>query len=62
MKAENELPEWVRDIILDRNFEKLNSYFPPAESEGITDKIKRVSKELYNNGLLKTSTEFDHKF
>lgn len=50
--AESYILEWVRDEVLNRNFEKLNDYFPPGRWMTITEKWKEIPKRLFADGLI----------
>jgi hypothetical protein len=50
--VESYLLEWVRDEVLDRDFQKLNQYFPPSVHRGVANKWKEVPKQLFYDGYL----------
>jgi hypothetical protein len=56
--AETYLFEWVRDSVLNHDYEKLNQYFPPIERKRpkmpVREKWREVPKQLVSNGLLST--------
>jgi hypothetical protein len=54
--AEAYLLEWVRDDVLDRDFETLASYFPPGDHLGIRYRWKNVTKKLSDDGRIKAIT------
>ena len=56
--AESYLFEWVRDDILQRNFNELNDYFPPDEKRPITEKLKEIPKQLKKNGHILSVPDF----
>jgi len=56
--AESYIVEWVRDEILRREFTRLNDFFPPGKSEGITDKWKRVCMAATAQGLVPRAPSF----
>lgn len=50
--AESYLLEWVRDEVLNRDFQKLNHYFPPGNVRNVTTKWKEVPKQLLVDGSI----------
>jgi hypothetical protein len=56
--AESYLFEWVRDDILQRNFSKLNNYFPPGKKSPVTTKWKEIPKQLKSQGLIPSIPDF----
>jgi hypothetical protein len=50
--AESYLVEWVRDEVLNRDFNRLNHYFPPGKWSNVTEKWKEVPKKLLEDGLI----------
>ena len=50
--AESYILEWVRDEVLNRDFQKLNNYFPPGRWMTVTDKWKEIPKQLLHDGLI----------
>ena len=54
--AEAYLLEWVRDDVLDRDFETLASYFPPGDHSGIRCRWKTVTKRLSDASRTKAIT------
>ncbi len=56
--AESFLFEWVRDVVLLGELDKLEARFPRQEFEGIRDKWKRVVKELHIAGKIPSIQEF----
>lgn len=50
--AESYLVEWVRDTVLNHDFQRLNQYFPPGQVTSGTEKWKRVLKLLHKDGLI----------
>ena len=44
--VESYLLEWVRDVVLQRDFGELVEYFPTDNRDGIRDRWKRVIKQL----------------
>lgn len=59
--AESYLVEWVRDSVLNRQFDALSGYFPPNEHVGIVDRWKRVVKQLAADGRISTPQTFSGK-
>jgi hypothetical protein len=49
--AESYLFEWTRDVVLKNDF-ALNEFFVPGNQDSITDKWKRVPKELHSKSLI----------
>ncbi len=60
--AESYLLEWVRDEILNRQFLRLNDYFPPGETKGVAEKWKRVLKQLSDEGLIRGLPDFGRQW
>lgn len=50
--AESYLVEWVRDEVLNRDFERLNGYFRPGQRMSVKKKWKCVPKLLLAEGLI----------
>jgi hypothetical protein len=50
--AESYILEWVRDEVLNRNFQKLNSYFPPGRWMTVTEKWREIPKQLFADRLI----------
>ncbi len=50
--AESYLVEWVRDEVLNRDFNRLNQFFPPGERRGVAEKWKEVPKALLGAALI----------
>jgi len=59
--AESYLVEWVRDSVLNREFDDLSKYFPAGKLEGILDRWKRVVKDLTADGRISKSQAFGGK-
>jgi len=51
--AEAYLLEWVRDDVLDRDFNGLRRYFPWNQRRGILERWKDVTKRLHADGRIK---------
>ena len=51
--AESYILEWVRDEVLNRDFQKLNIYFPPGRWMTVTDKWKEIPKQLLKDRLIR---------
>ncbi len=60
--AESYLFEWVRDELLQADFEKLTRYFPVEDRRGIKQRWKEVIKQLVTDGLIKKSPDFVEKY
>jgi hypothetical protein len=56
--AESYIFEWVRDDILQRNFNELNNYFPPGKKSPVTTKWKQIPKQLKSEGLIPSIPDF----
>ena len=56
--AESYIVEWVRDDILDRDFGRLSTYFPPGSTEPVAEKWKRVCGEAAAKGLVPAAPSF----
>jgi hypothetical protein len=50
--AESYLVEWVRDEVLNRNFQRLTRYFPSGQIQSVIEKWKEVPKQLKRDGLI----------
>jgi hypothetical protein len=50
--AESYILEWIRDEVLNRDFQRLNNYFPPGRWMNVTDKWKKIPKQLLRDGLI----------
>lgn len=51
--AESYVFEWVRDTVLNHDYEKLREYFPADEKRGILEKLREIPKELLKeDGLI----------
>jgi len=50
--AETYLYEWVRDVVLDRDFQRIDQFFPPGNPSPILEKWKRVPEKLRSDGLV----------
>jgi hypothetical protein len=50
--AECGLFEWVRDQVLEHNYNKLETYFDPQKPKSIQDKWRDVPKDLRAAGLI----------
>lgn len=60
--AEAYLVEWVRDDVLNRDFERLNGFFPPGENLGILEKWKKIVKSLESDGVIRHPVDFGKPF
>lgn len=58
--AESYLLEWVRDEVLQQNYEKLFDYF--KKKRGIKVRWKEVIKKLAKDGLIKKSPDFNQEY
>jgi hypothetical protein len=59
--AESYLLEWVRDEVLKRDFERLDTYFPPDERRSVTEKWKEITSLLVSDGLIPSAPSFAGK-
>lgn len=50
--AKSYILEWVRDEVLNRNFQMLNNYFPPGRWMTVTEKWKEIPKQLFADRLI----------
>jgi hypothetical protein len=53
--AESYVFEWVRDTVLNRDFEKLKKYFPPippGKKRGVLEKLRDIPKDLAADDLV----------
>jgi hypothetical protein len=50
--AESYIFEWVRDIVLKHDFQRLSAYFPSDAKRGVTAKFKEVPRALQGDGLV----------
>lgn len=50
--AESYVFEWVRDTVLNHDFEKLKKYFPPGAKRPLLEKLREIPKELASDGLV----------
>jgi len=50
--AESYVFEWVRDTVLNHDFEKLKRYFPAGQKWGVLKKLKEIPKLLNRDGLV----------
>ena len=55
--AESYLLEWVRDSVLNRDFEALDTYFHPSDKRPIVDKWKEIPKQLHRDGLIPSAPD-----
>jgi len=58
---ESYLLEWVRDEVLNRNFQRLKHYFPAdnkRRNSGIDERWKEVINHLYEDGVIPTKPDF----
>jgi hypothetical protein len=60
--AESYLVEWVRDEVLNRDFNRLNQFFPPGERRGVIDKWRDVPKALLANGLIPAAPDLGRSY
>ena len=56
--VESYLFEWVRDQVLNRDFDLLAMYFPPSQKKGIRDKWKDVPKKLKSDGAIPAAPDY----
>lgn len=56
--AESYIFEWVRDEVLNRQFNKLPKYFPPSKKRGVTEKWKDILKQLKFERLIPNRPNF----
>ncbi len=56
--VESYLFEWVRDDILNRQFDKLTNYIPYGDRRGILKRWNEVLKNLRNDGLISAVPDF----
>ena len=59
--VESYLLEWVRDEVLKRDFERLDTYFRPGERDPVTKKWKKTLKHLAFGGLIPSAPSFAGK-
>lgn len=50
--AESYIFEWVRDTVLNHDYEKLKKYFPAGTKRGVVDKLKEIPKQLHKDGTI----------
>jgi hypothetical protein len=60
--AESYLLEWVRDEVLNRDFQKLNRYFPPGKWRSVSEKWKEIPKQLFDDGLIANLPNFNDPY
>jgi hypothetical protein len=60
--AESYLFEWVRDDVLNRDFQKLNHYFPPGNPQPVTHKWKDVPRKLQSEDLIPATPELGQPY
>lgn len=60
--AESYLLEWVRDVVLKHDFQRINKYFPPGYRRGVTEKWKEIPDRLRNDGLLRAVPDLSKQF
>ncbi|SPE43650.1 hypothetical protein SBA7_1620010 [Candidatus Sulfotelmatobacter sp. SbA7] len=59
--AESYLFEWVRDEVLNRDFARLNEYFPPdkrTRKRGVLEKWQYTTEKLARKGLISSKPSF----
>jgi len=56
--VESYLFEWVRDEVLNRDFNELRKYFPPKDHQGIRERWKKVIKHLEDNDKIPKAPSF----
>lgn len=56
--VESYLFEWVRDKILNRQFDKLSNYFPQPDRRGIRYRWKQVIRAVHEDGLIVDIPDF----
>jgi hypothetical protein len=59
--VESYLLKWVRDEVLKRDFERLDTYFRPGERDSVTKKWKKTLKHLAFDGLIPSAPSFAGK-
>jgi len=59
--AESYIVEWVRDEVLNRDFERLDLFFPPGRKRGVTAKWEEVPKELAKAKLIPAKPDHSGK-
>jgi hypothetical protein len=60
--AESYLLEWVRDVVLSRDFAQLNKYFPPGQQTPVIDRWKHVTQNLLGDGKIPAKPDWGKKF
>ena len=60
--AESYLVEWVRDQVLNRDFERMGTYFSPGGRRGVTEKWKDVPRQLEKDGELSGTPDLGKQF
>jgi hypothetical protein len=60
--AESYLVEWVRDVVLRRDFAQLNKYFPPGQQFPVIDRWKNVTQDLLRDGKIPAKPDWGKKF
>ena len=59
--SESYLLEWVRDAVLQRDFHKLETYFPAGERRPGVEKWKEIPKQLKEDGLIPSTPDLGGK-
>jgi hypothetical protein len=55
--AESYIFEWVRDTVLNRDFNALEIYFVPAMRRGVKEKFRDIPKQLATDGRISGSLD-----
>ena len=50
--AESYLFEWTRDVVLKKEYRRIDEFFPPGSTSPIKDKWKRIPKDAAARGLI----------
>jgi hypothetical protein len=60
--AESYLLEWVRDQVLNQDFERLDIYFPLGDQRPVREKWKEVPKRLQGDDLIRAVPDYGREF
>jgi hypothetical protein len=60
--AESYLVEWVRDEVLNRDFQRFSHYFPPGRMSDPVSKWKDIPKQLLEDRLITAVPDFGKKY
>lgn len=60
--GESYLVEWVRDEVLERNFQRFFELFPASLKLSAKDEWRRIPKQLVEDGLLKGTPKLESTF